>query len=111
MMNLYSLPCMENLRIVVKVQWNLADISQQSWKWQQSQVKGQKRAISKGRTTKALKDVAEKLSKDNADIFPMGVKDGIVKKRFEGAIELITKFQGSVCIMTGYDDEPMTLFH
>ncbi len=59
----------------------------------------------KGRTTKAWKDVAEKLSKDNSDIFPMGVKDGMIKKRFKGAIEFMMKFQGTACVRTGCDDE------
>jgi hypothetical protein len=64
----------------------------------------------KCRTTKAWKDVAAKLSKDNADIFPMGLKDGIIKNRFKGAIEFTTKFQGTACIMTGCDDEPINGF-
>ena len=64
----------------------------------------------KGRTTKAWREVAEKLSKDNADIFPMGVKDGIIKKRFKGAVEFMMKFHGMACIRTGRDDEPINDF-
>jgi hypothetical protein len=52
----------------------------------------------KGRTTKAWREVAEKLSKDNADIFPNGVKDGIIKKRLEGAVEFMMKLQGTACM-------------
>lgn len=45
----------------------------------------------KGWTTKAQRDVAEKLSKENIDVFPTGVKEGIIKKRVEGAVKLSFK--------------------
>jgi hypothetical protein len=35
--------------------------------------------------------VAEKLSKENIDVFPTGVKEGIIKKRVEGAVKLSFK--------------------
>jgi hypothetical protein len=52
----------------------------------------------KGQTTKACKDVAE-----NVDIFPIGVKEGIIKKRFEGVAEFMMKLQGASFIRAGCD--------
>jgi hypothetical protein len=55
----------------------------------------------KGQTTKPGKMWLSFLRR-TLTVFPTGVKDGIIKKRFEGAVEFMTKFQGTwLCISGG----------